>query len=237
MSLPAVKALTFDVFGTVVDWRTSIARELRAALEPAGHEFDWLQLADEWRGGYQPALEQVRSGARPWVTLDVLHHENLVELLAKHDIAELSESEIEELSHAWWRLDPWPDAVEGLSRLKQRFIIATLSNGNIALMVNLAKHGALPWDAILGAEISHSYKEQPITYLGSAEALGLRPDECAMVAAHNDDLVAAGALGFRTMYVNRPAEHGPGQTTDIRALHDFDIAATSLTDLARQLEC
>jgi 2-haloacid dehalogenase len=235
--LTAVKALTFDVFGTVVDWRTSVASELRATLGAKGYELDWYRLADEWRSQYQPALESVRSGQRPWVTLDVLHLENLGTLLEQHSISGLSDAELEELSHAWWRLDPWPDTVDGLTRLKERFIIATLSNGNIALMVNLAKHGGLPWDAILGAEISHSYKEQPQTYLHSAEALGLRPDEVALVAAHNGDLLAAAACGFRTAFVSRPTEHGSNQTTDLEAEHDFDVVATSLTDLAQQLGC
>lgn len=235
--LTAVKALTFDVFGTVVDWRTSVAGELRTTLGTKGYELDWYRLADEWRSQYQPALENVRSGRRPWVSLDVLHLENLIILLEQHGISGLSDDELEELSHAWWRLEPWPDSVEGLSRLKEKFIIATLSNGNIALMVNLAKHGRLPWDAILGAEISHSYKEQPQTYLRSAEALGLRPDAVALVAAHNGDLLAASACGFKTAYVNRPTEHGPDQTIDLGPEHDFDAVATSLSDLAQQLGC
>ncbi len=232
-----VKALTFDVFGTVVDWRTSIARELSTTLGAKGYDLDGYRLADEWRAQYQPALEDVRSGRRPWVTLDVLHRENLVTLLEQHEVSGLDDAELTELSHAWWRLDPWPDSVEGLTRLKKRFIIATLSNGNIALMVNMAKFGGLPWDAVLGAEISRTYKEQPETYLRTAEALALRPEEVALVAAHNGDLVAAAACGFQTAYVNRPTEHGPGQTTDLGAEHDFGAVATSLVDLAEQLGC
>ncbi len=232
-----VKALLFDVFGTVVDWRNSIAREAEAALSPKGHMADWIGFAVGWRDRYQPAMEAVRSGKRPFVKLDVLHRENLVDLLKELDIKGLSESEIDDLNRAWHRLDPWPDAVAGLTRLKRKFTIATQSNGNIALMNNMAKRAGLPWDCILGAEVVQAYKPQPEAYTRAAEALGLAPGECLMTAAHNNDLVAARAQGLRTAFVARPYEHGPGQTKDLRAEHDFDVTATDFVDLAAKLGC
>lgn len=236
MALPQVRALTFDVFGTVVNWRDSVAREARTFLAPRGHELDWYAFAEAWRGRYQPALEQIRSGARPWVSLDVLHRENLVELLAQFAITGLTEAEIDDLNLAWHHLDPWPDTVEGLIRLKRKFILATLSNGNIALMVDMAKYAGLPWDAILGAEIAQSYKPRPETYDRTAAVLHLDPSQCMMVAAHNADLVAARGRGFRTAYVNRPLEN-PNKTKDLRAEHDFDVIADSFIDLAARLGC
>jgi 2-haloacid dehalogenase len=237
MSLPEVKALGFDVFGTVVDWRESVAREAGQLLGARGIVRDWRAFADAWRARYQPAMEEVRSGRRPWTRLDDLHRENLLALLEDSAISGLSEAEINQLNRAWHRLDPWPDAVEGLSRLKQKYILATLSNGNVALMVNMAKRAGLPWDAILGAEVAHAYKPQPEAYLRAAALLDLAPGECMMVAAHNRDLVAAAACGFRTAFVARPAEHGPGQTTDLRAEHTFDVVADSFIDLAGKLDC
>jgi 2-haloacid dehalogenase len=225
-----VKALCFDVFGTVVDWRGSIAREFDAlGIDGDGHAF-----ADAWRARYQPAMAEVRSGRRPWVKLDVLHRENLLAVLAEREIA-LDDDAIDHLNRVWHRLDPWPDAVAGLRRLKTRYILATLSNGNVALMVNMAKHGGLPWDVILGAEVAGAYKPSPQAYLGSAALLDLEPAACMMVAAHNGDLVAAAACGLRTAFVARPAEHGPQQTSDRRAEHDFDVVADSFTDLADKL--
>lgn len=232
-----VMALTFDVFGTVVNWRDSIAREAGAALGPKGHEADWHAFADDWRGRYQPAMDRVRKGERPWVSLDVLHRENLLDTLAVFGISGLSGAEIEHLVHAWRRLDPWPDTVEGLQRLKRRFILATLSNGNIALIVNMARHAGLPWDAIVGAEIAQSYKPLPQTYDRSAAALGLRPEQCMMVAAHNSDLLAARSRGFLTAYVDRPLEDGPVKTKDLRAEHNFEVIADSFVDLADKLGC
>ncbi len=237
MSIADVKALTFDVFGTVVNWRDSIAREAGALLGPKGHERDWHAFAERWRARYQPAMERVRSGQRPWTKLDDLHRENLEELLDEFGIAGLSEAEKDHLNRAWHRLDPWPDAVEGLSRLKTRYILATLSNGNVALMVNMAKHGGLPWDAILGAEVARAYKPQPEAYRITAELLGLEPRQCMMVAAHNADLLAARAEGFRTAYVNRPTEYGPNQSKDLRAEHDFDVIVDSFVGLADALGC
>ncbi len=198
---------------------------------------DWHLFAYRWRMRYQPAMEKVRRGERPWTKLDNLHRENLIDLLDEFGITGLSSAELEDLTRSWWRLDPWPDTVEGLGRLKRRFILGTLSNGNIALMVNLAKYAGLPWDVILGAEIAQSYKPLPQTYERSAAALDLQPAQCVLVAAHNSDLLAARACGFRTAYVNRPLEDGPNKKTDLRAEHDFDVIAESFTDLAYQLGC
>jgi 2-haloacid dehalogenase len=236
MDPQTIRALTFDVFGTVVDWRTSIAREGAALARAKGiTHVDWVQFADAWRALYQPAMTKVRKGERPWTRLDTLHRESLDALLDRFEITGLDEAEIDHLNRAWHRLDPWPDAVEGLTRLKRRFVLATLSNGNVALMVNMAKHGGLPWDAILGAEPTRHYKPQPETYLGTVDMLGLRPEQCLMVAAHNNDLVAAARCGLRTAFVARPIEYGPAQTTDLRAEHAFDVVARDFVDLAEKL--
>ncbi len=233
----APRALCFDVFGTVVDWRGSIAREAGELGRKKGIERDWLAFADAWRGKYQPAMERVRSGGRGFVKLDVLHRENLDELLREFDFPALSEAETDWLNRAWHRLDPWPDVVEGLTRLKRKFILATLSNGNVALMVNMAKRAGLPWDAVLGAEVSRSFKPQPQTYLTTADYLGLEPGACALVAAHNSDLVAAGKCGFQRAFVARPTEHGPGQKFDLVAKHDYEYVAADFIDLAAKLGC
>jgi 2-haloacid dehalogenase len=222
------KALLFDVFGTCVDWRTSIAREA-AALGLPGEP-----VADAWRARYQPQLETVRRGEREWVVLDVLHREALDEVLETLGL-ELGEAERDELTRAWHRLDPWPDTVAGLTRLKRRYAIAPCSNGHIAQSVNLARHAGLPWDAILGAEIARAYKPQPEVYLASVAALGLEPAEAMMVAAHNGDLVAAAACGLRTAFVARPREYGPGQQSDLRADGDVDAEAADFLALADAL--
>ena len=237
MRVQGVEALCFDVFGTVVDWRESIAREAAQLLGARGISRDWRAFADAWRARYQPAMEQVRSGRRPWVKLDDLHRENLLALLDEYAIEGLSDAEIDHLNRAWHRLDPWPDVVEGLSRLKRKYILATLSNGNVALMVNMAKRAGLPWDVILGAEVARAYKPLPEAYLRAAVLLDLEPRACMMVAAHNDDLVAAAACGLRTAFVARPTEHGPRQQKDLRPEHAFDVSANSLIDLAQQLGC
>lgn len=233
--MTSIKALTFDVFGTVVDWRTGVAREAEAVLAPKGHVLDWGAFADRWRARYQPAMQKVRLGERPFVVLDVLHRENLVALLAAEGIAGLGEGEIDHLNRAWHRLDPWPDAVDGLLRLKRRFVLATLSNGNIALIVNMAKRAGLPWDAILGAEVERAYKPQPEAYDAAARMLGLAPDECLMVAAHPADLRAAAARGLRTAYVHRPLEQGPGREAPRPEEGAFDYAVEDFTGLADAL--
>jgi 2-haloacid dehalogenase len=220
-----VRALLFDVFGTCVDWRTSIAR--------AGAAFGLDEgFADAWRGQYQPQLETVRNGSRPWVNLDVLHRIGLDEVLGDADLPEASRRE---LVRAWHALDPWPDTVEGLTRLKAHHIIAPCSNGHIAQSVNLAKHAGLPWDAILGAELAHAYKPDPRVYLASVGALGLEPHEVMMVAAHNSDLLAAQALGLRTAFIPRPREHGSGQAEDLVPEGEYDIVAGDFLQLSEYL--
>ncbi len=230
-----IRALTFDVFGTVVDWRSSIAVELERFFGPRDVQRDWYRFATDWRDRYQPAMEEIRTGRRPFVILDVLHRENLEQVLDRYAIDGLSPNEVDRLNNAWHRLDPWPDSVEGLYALRKHYTVATLSNGNVSLMVDLARHGSLPWDAILGAEFARAYKPDPRAYLGTAAALGCAPEACLMVAAHNSDLHAARDLGFRTAYVNRPTEHGPSQTSDLGPESDWDHACESLPELARLL--
>ncbi len=237
MALEQIKALTFDVFGTVVDWRSSSIREGEALGRAKGLEVDWVAFADAWRGLYQPSMEQVRSGARSWVKLDDLHRESLDALVEEFGIAGLGEDELDHFNRAWHRLDPWPDSVAGLTRMKRDFVLATLSNGNVALLVNMAKRAGLPWDAVLGAEVARHYKPDPEAYLMTAAYLALRPGECLMVAAHNADLVAASALGLRTAMVPRPTEYGPDQTADQGPENDYDFVAENMVDLAVQLGC
>ena len=234
----AIKALTFDVFGTVVDWRSSIFREGEAFGRAKGITgVDWQAFADKWRGMYQPAMDEVRNGRRPFVKLDVLHRESLDKLVAEFGIKGLSEADLDNLNRAWHRLDPWPDSVPGLLRMKKKYILATLSNGNVALMVNMARRAGLPWDTILGAEVTRHYKPQPECYLGTADFLGLEPAEVALVAAHNSDLAAARRIGFRTCFVTRPNEKGPGQDKDLRAEQDWDFIARDFVHLADELGC
>jgi 2-haloacid dehalogenase len=237
MTADQIKALTFDVFGTVVDWRSGITREGEALGRAKGLEVDWVAFADAWRGRYYPSMDRVRNSERPWTKLDDLHRESLDALIAEFGIAGLEEDEIDHFNRAWHRLDPWPDCVEGLTRLKRNFVLATLSNGNVALIVNMAKRAGLPWDAILGAELARHYKPDPEAYLRTAAYLGLRPDQCLMVAAHNADLVAASALGLRTAMVPRPTEYGPDQTADQGPENDYDFVAENMVDLAIQLGC
>lgn len=234
-----VKALLFDVFGTVVDWRTSVASQLRPFLAQHGIKDDPHDVANAWRKKYQPALDEVRSGRRPFVKLDVLHRENLEKLLAEYglDVGGLGEETLNGLNLIWHRLQPWPDSVAGLRRLKQRFIIAPLSNGNIRLMTDMAKHAGLPWDAILGAEVVKAYKTSPEAYLRTAEVLDLRPEEICMVAAHNSDLAAARKCGFKTAFILRATEYGPEQKTNLRAEQEWDWIANDMGDLATQLNC
>ena len=235
--LEGVKALGFDVFGTVVDWRSSIIREGQELGRAKGLDVDWEAFTDAWRGLYQPALDRVRTGALPWTRLDDLHRMSLDRLLVDFEIRGLAESEIDGLNRVWHRLDPWPDSVPGLTRLRKKYVLATLSNGNVALMVNMAKRAGLPWDAILGAEPARHYKPHPEAYLRTADFLGLRPEQCMLVAAHNGDLAAAARVGFHTAFVRRPTEHGPTQTRDLRAEQAWDVVAESMVDLAAKLGC
>jgi len=234
-----IQALLFDVFGTVVDWRGGVAREAAPFLARHGIAADGHAFADAWRARYQPAMEAVRSGARPFTRLDTLHRENLETLMrdAGADPARIPEAELDALNRAWHRLDPWPDSVAGLARLKTRFVIAPLSNGNVALLLNIAKRAGLPWDAILGAEVAGAYKPQPEAYRRTADILGLPPEACMMVAAHNDDLAAARRCGLATAFVARPTEHGPGQSTDLAPSEAWDVVATDFNDLAERLGC
>jgi 2-haloacid dehalogenase len=228
-----VKALFFDVFGTLVDWRTSIAREAEAALKPRGYALDWFAFADAWRGEYQGAMDEVRLGRIPFCKLDVLHRRNLDLILPRFKISGLSEAELHDLNLAWHRLDAWPDVPPGLTRLKRRYMLAPVSNGNISLMVGLARRNNLPWDAILGSEIAGDYKPKPRVYLAAAAAFDLEPGECMMVAAHSNDLKHATALGLRTAHISRLNEHGPGKGEAAPKV-PVDYAAKSLDDLAGQ---
>jgi len=236
--LDGVKALVFDVFGTVVDWRSGIARDAAPFLARHGRPAaDPAAFADAWRRRYMPSMEEVRSGRRPFTRLDVLHRENLVSIMPDFglDPAAIPAGEIDALNLAWHRLDPWPDAVAGLTRLRTRYLIAPLSNGNIILLANMAKRAGLPWDAILGAEVVRTYKPLPQAYLRTVEVLAMRPDEVGLVAAHNGDLAAARACGLRTCFIPRPAEYGPGQTTDLSPVQEWDVVANDLNQLSDKL--
>ena len=232
-----VRALLFDVFGTVVDWRTSIIRELESFGAAKGISADWTAFTDDWRGLYQPSMEEVRSGRRPWTILDQLHRESLEKLLTRYGITELSEVEKEHISKVWHRLSPWPDSVPGLQRLKSRYLIGTLSNGNVGLLAWMAKNAGLPWDVILGAETARAYKPLPEAYRRTADMLGLLPGQVMLVAAHNDDLAAAAAQGYATAFVARPTEYGPRQTKDLTADRTWDVVTDSFVGLADALGC
>ncbi|MDX6750670.1 haloacid dehalogenase type II [Geminicoccaceae bacterium 1502E] len=232
-----VEALFFDVFGTVVDWRSGVARGLEEALAPKGHALDWQAMALAWRERYQPAMAAVREGGRPFVKLDVLHRENLLAVLDAFGVEGLGAADIDEINLAWHRLDPWPDVLAGFARLRKRYILASLSNGNVRLMVDMARRAGLLWDAILGAEPARAYKPSPEAYRRSIAFLDLEPSACMMVAAHNGDLAAARAVGMRTAFVARPHEYGPGQTTDLAPAAEWDMVAEDLGELAHRLGC
>ena len=232
-----MKAFCFDVFGTVVDWRTGVARE--AAEFFASHGIDGIDsyaFADTWRNLYEPSMEACRSGKRPFTCLDILHRENLEQTLQKYgvDPGQFHEQDLSHLNTAWHRLDPWPDAIAGLTRLKRNHIIAPASNGNIVLMVNMAKRAGIPWDAIMGSEVTQAYKPSPQAYTRMVDILGLAPHQVCMVAAHNNDLHAARQCGLSTAFVARKTEHGPAQTTDLGPAEDWDIIAHDFNDLAEQ---
>ncbi len=228
--MTTIKALIFDVFGTLVDWRTSIARETQASLAPLGIAVDWLAFADAWRNQYQPAMEDVRSGRLPFSKLDVLHRRNLDVVLSAFHL-EVDEATRQHLNLAWHRLDAWPDVKPGLHALSQHFWLAPCSNGNISLMVDLARRNGLRWDAILGAEVARDYKPKPAVYLSAVSAFDLRPEQTMMVAAHVSDLTAAAAVGLRTAFIARPNEYGPN--TGYRNPGDcVDCVADHLLDLA-----
>ena len=231
---PPIKALLFDVFGTLVDWRGSVARETQAALSPLGITIDWLAFADAWRGQYQPIMDEVREGRIPFSKLDQLHRRNLDKVLKGFELEGLTEQTRVQLNLSWHRLDAWPDVKPGLLRLRPKFLLAPCSNGNISLMVDLARRNGFVWDAILGAEIARDYKPKPVVYLASAAALDCQPAEVMMVAAHSADLAAAAAVGLRTAFIARPNEQGHGKG-ERRAGVPVDASATSVLELADQL--
>ena len=230
-----VKALVFDTFGTVVDWRTSVTLEIDALAKRKGFTVDGAKFADAWRAGYGPSMNRVRTGELPWTKLDALHRMTLNKILGDFGITGLSESETDALNHAWHRLRPWPDAVGGLTRLKKKFIIAPLSNGNISLMTDLAKYSGLPWDCILGAELVHHYKPDREVYQSAADILDLKPADVMMVAAHLGDLRAAKGVGLKTAFVARPLEFGPTGKPDLKSDSSVDVSAKDFNDLAAQL--
>jgi 2-haloacid dehalogenase len=229
-----VRALFFDVFGTIVDWRTGVAREAQAILKPLGYALVWLAFADAWRAQYQPGMEEVRTGRIPFAKLDVIHRRMLDRIRPRFGLEKVDEDVLAELNLAWHRLDAWKDVAPGFARLRRRFLLAPCSNGNIALMVDLARRNDIRWDAILGSEIAGDFKPKPRVYLAAAEALNLQPGECMMVAAHSNDLAAAAALGLRTGHVARPGENGPG-TGEAAPRVPVDVAARSFEDLADKL--
>lgn len=233
-AVEGIKALTFDVFGTVVDWRSTIVREGRELGRRKGLDLDWARFADDWRAGYGPAMNRVRQGELPWTKIDDLHRMILDQLLEQYGI-DLSDEDKAEFNRVWHRLEPWPDAVEGLSRLKKRYVIATLSNGNVGLLVNMAKHSGLPWDVVLSSELAMRYKPDLEVYRKATELLGLETRQVLMVAAHKGDLRAAAKAGMRTGYVPRPLEHGPGDDRDYAPDPDFDVVADDFEDLATKL--
>jgi 2-haloacid dehalogenase len=232
--MTSIRAMFFDVFGTLVDWRTGVAREADRALRPLGYTLDWSRFADAWRAEYQPGMEEVRAGRIPFSKLDLLHRRNLERFMPRFGLTDLSESVRHELTLAWHRLDAWPDVPAALKRLQKKFLLAPVSNGNISLMVDLARRNGFPWDAILGAEIAGDYKPKPRVYLAACEAFDLDPAQCMMVAAHSNDLAAAAACGLLTAHIARPGEYGPG-TGERVATVPVDFAAADLADLAGKL--
>ncbi|OJY78587.1 MULTISPECIES: haloacid dehalogenase type II [unclassified Rhizobium] len=229
------RALLFDTFGTIVDWRTSLIDELTAFGLERGVDADWTGLVDAWRGNYVSSMDEVRKGLRPWTKLDDLHRATLDKLVAALDISGLSEGDLRHINKGWHRLRPWPDSVSGLTRLKQHFIIAPLSNGNVSLLLNMAKHAGLPWDMIFGSDLFHYFKPDRETYLGACELLDLEPGQVMLCAAHNSDLRMAASLGLRTAFIARPTEYGPHQNQDFEADGAWDFIVTSVESLADQL--
>ena len=237
MSDSGIKALVFDVFGTVVDWRTSISQQAAEFGTRHGVEADWNQFADDWRAGYGAGMAKVNSGEDEWKIVDQIHRERLDVILEEYGFPNLEETELVEFNKAWHRLDSWPDSTEGLTRLKSKFIISSLSNGNVALLTNMAKYANLPWDAVLSAELAGKYKPHPRSYIRTAELLGLNPDEVMLVAAHSEDLRGAIGAGLKSALVTRPHEFGDSKTPDLKPDPDFDYFAKDFHDLADQLGC
>jgi 2-haloacid dehalogenase len=229
-----VRALLFDVFGTVVDWRNGVAREAERVLKPMGYALDWLAFADAWRHEYQPALEEVRGGHVPFVKLDVLHRRMLDKVRPRFGLDKLDETTLAELNLAWHRLDAWKDVGPGFARLRTKYMLCPCSNGNIAIMADIGRRNDLRWHAVLGSEIAHDFKPKPRVYLDSAEALGLKPAECMMVAAHSDDLAGAAAAGLHTGHVGRPGEGGPG-TGESAPKRPFEVVAKNFEEFAEKM--
>jgi 2-haloacid dehalogenase len=232
--MSSIRAMFFDVFGSLVDWRTSVAREAERVLKPLGYNLDWTAFADAWRGEYQPGMEEVRTGRIPFCKLDVLHRRNLERFIPQFGLRDLSDDVLRELTLAWHRLDAWPEVTAALWRLKKNHLLAPVSNGNISLMVDLARRNDFAWDAILGAEVAGDYKPKPRVYVAACEAFDLKPAQCMMVAAHSSDLAAAAACGLRTGHIARPDEHGPG-TGEHAPTVPVDVAGADLLDLAQKL--
>jgi 2-haloacid dehalogenase len=228
-----LKALFFDVFGTLVDWRSGVARHGESILKPLGYSVDWIAFADAWREQYQPALEEVRSGRRPYTKLDVLHRQTLQSIAPHFGLGALQDAQLDQLTLAWHHLDAWPDVAAGLARLRTRFLLAPVSNGNIAILCDIARRNDFRWDAILGADHARDFKPKAAVYLAAADALGLKPGECMMCAAHGSDLKAAADNGLRTAFIARPEER-PG-CNDSAPRMRIDISCRSLLDLATQL--
>jgi 2-haloacid dehalogenase len=230
-----IRALTFDIFGTVVDWRSTIMKEGAQLNKRKNLEVDWGSFADHWRAEYGPSMDRVRQNEISWAKLDELHKQSLYKLLHDFGIIGLSDDEIDDLNHVWHRLHPWPDVEQGIARLRQNYIVATLSNGNFAMLVNIAKNAGIVWDCILSAELAHCYKPDARVYRMAADLLSLPPSQMLMVAAHPSDLKAAAAVGFRTAYVPRPQEHGPNHKQESVDTSKFDIVAADFIQLADQL--
>lgn len=235
MDLSGIQALVFDVFGTVVDWRSNVIAEGEALGRAKGLTVDWAAFANDWRAGYHPGMDRVRRREVPWTTVDVIYRQRLDDLLVKYGISGLTEDEIATFNRVWHRLHPWADSVAGLTRLKKKFVISTLSNGTFLCLVNMAKFGGLPWDCVLTSDNVRHYKPDPETYLMVIEFLGPKPEQVMMVAAHNYDLKSAASHGMRTAFFPRPTEFGPDQTTDLEAEGDWDVIAEDMEDLADQM--
>jgi len=229
------EALLFDVFGTVVDWRASLIRQLERFGRDNGLRADWVGLADDWRAQYEPAMNAVRAGQRPWTTLEVLHRESLDNLLPGHGLGALSETQRQQIVLGWHFLDPWPDSVAGLTRLRRTRIVGTLSNGGVRLLTDMARYAGLPWDVILSSDLFRQYKPDPSVYQGAATLLDTAPENIMLVAAHNYDLAAARSHGFRTAFLARPTEYGPRQSKDFKAESDWDLVVADLEELAARL--
>ena len=235
-SLEGVRALVFDVFGTVVDWRSSVIAELECLGRTRNLSRNWAEFADVWRQGYGDGMRRINDGADSWVTVDVIHRRKLDQLLRQFEVPGLKEDEIDHLNRIWHRLSPWPDSIEGLASLKARYIVSTLSNGGVGLLVNMAKFGGLPWDCVLSSEMFGRYKPDPRVYAGAARLLGLAPGEVGMVAAHGHDLLGAQAAGLRTIFVPRPDEYGPEKAFKLpEAINTFDVVADDFVELANRL--